>query len=80
MGTFTGIKGFRKGDKLQVTFVPDVPKKVECLGPSPKGKTVTKWVDVKELADLQIVWEGVGRKRESLAEELERILIQAAKS
>ena len=39
-------------------FVPDRPKKVECLGPSAKGKLVTKWVDVKELelADLRLVW------------------------
>ena len=79
LGTFIGNKGFRTGDKLRLMFVPDKPKKVECLGRSAKGKPLAKWVDVKELTDLRIVWDGNGSKREGLKHELERILIEAAK-
>jgi len=82
LGTFTGNKGFRKGDELVVAFVPDIPKSVECVGPSADRKRrAAKWVNAKELADLRIVRKakGRGRTRTGLARDLERILIQAAK-
>ena len=51
LATLTGNKGFRKGDELRVAFVPDIPKNVECVGPSADRKRrVVKFVRVKELA------------------------------
>ena len=72
-GTYTATKQFRRGERLKVMFVPNNPGKLECLGPSLKGKPVVKWVAAEDLANLKIEWVTIGRKREDLAQELASI-------